>query len=159
MCVRVCACELLVSAMSVCVYELLVGAVQLHHLLLQLFGLPRGEPQLFGVVVAVELGVILSQLRQQGVGAQQRQGDERAGQPSAPDVLTQLQDQEVPARVKGQRSGARESAPVTAAGCGVCVGVAGRLTDIMTLPGEVLRQVSWIRRVELHIEGEFTGAA
>lgn len=70
--------------------------VQLHHLLLHLPGLRGGELEVADVVEAVLVGVVVAQLRLQGVGAQQGVGDEGAGQPARGDVLAKLKAQEIP---------------------------------------------------------------
>jgi len=74
-----------------------VCAVQLHHLVLQLPGLARRHLQALAVAAAVQLGVVLAQLRLQGEGAQQAQGDEGAGEAALHDVPPQLETQVVPA--------------------------------------------------------------
>lgn len=79
-----------------------VGAVQLHHLILQLLGLAMCQLHVLGVVGHVHLGIVLAQLRLQGVGTQQCQCDEGAGQPACQDVLTELETQVVPAEGVGQ---------------------------------------------------------
>lgn len=74
--------------------------MKLHDFLLQLLGLSWDELELLGIVSAVHLGVVLAQLRLQGVRSQQGQGHERAGQVAVLDVLPQLQTQVVPAEHK-----------------------------------------------------------
>lgn len=56
-----------------------VGAMELHHPLLQLTGLIRGEAEVADVVGPVFLRVVVSQLGLNGVGAQQSVSDEWAG--------------------------------------------------------------------------------
>ena len=75
--------------------------VQLHHFVLQLLRLTLGHFHLLGVFAAVHLGVILSQLRLQGVRTQQGQCDEGAGKSALQDVLPQLETQIVPAMQQG----------------------------------------------------------
>lgn len=74
-----------------------VGLVQLHDALLQLPRLVGGEAQLAHVVAHVLLGVMVTQLGLDGVGAQQGVGDEGAGQAPRDDVGTELQAQVVSA--------------------------------------------------------------
>lgn len=64
--------------------------MQLHHLVLQLFGLTGGHFHFLGVFVSMELGVVLAQLGLQGIRAQQSQGDEGTRQAALQDVLPQL---------------------------------------------------------------------
>ena len=73
-----------------------MGLVELHHLLLHLAGVAGGEVEVADVVSAVLVGVVVAQLRLQGVGAQERVRHERARQAARRDVLTQLQAQQVP---------------------------------------------------------------
>lgn len=74
-----------------------VRTMQLHHLVLQLFRLTRGYLHLLAIVVTMHLRVVLAQLRLQGIGAQESQRDEGAGEAALQDVLPQLQAQVVPA--------------------------------------------------------------
>lgn len=78
--------------------------MQLHHFVLQLFRLTRGYLHFFAVVVAMHLWVILAQLRLQGIGAQECQRDEGAGEAALQDVLPQLQAQVVPAGFEQESS-------------------------------------------------------
>lgn len=77
------------------VLRLPVCAVQLHHLLLQLFALPGGQAEILHVVRAVHLRVVLAQLGLGGVGAEEGERDKGAGKDAAHDVLPQLETQEV----------------------------------------------------------------
>lgn len=74
--------------------------VQLHHFVLQFLGLTLGHFHVLSVFIAVHLWVVLTQLRLQGVGAQQGQGDEGTGKSALQDVLPQLETQVVPSRPK-----------------------------------------------------------
>lgn len=85
-----------------------VAFVQLDHFILQLFRVIWREAELADVVAAVLVGVVVAELRLDGVGAQQGQRDERAGQPTRHNVISQLQAEVVPATE--HRSGL-ESAP------------------------------------------------
>lgn len=87
-----------------------VGLVQLHDALLQLPRLVGGEAQLTHVVAHVLLGVMVTQLGLDGVGAQQGVGDEGAGQASRDDVGTELQAQVVSAGGAQGQSGPGEQA-------------------------------------------------
>lgn len=82
------------------VISLPVCAVQLHHLLLQLFALPGGQAQILHVVRAMHLRVVLAQLGLGSVGAEQRERDKGAGKDAAHDVLPQLETQEVSEKQK-----------------------------------------------------------
>lgn len=74
--------------------------VQLHHFVLQLLRLTLGHFHVPSVFIAVHLRVILAQLRLQGVGSQQGQGDKGAGKSALQDVHPQLETQVVPSMHK-----------------------------------------------------------
>lgn len=92
------------------VLSLPVALVQLNHFVLQLFSVVGREAELADVVAAVLVGVVVAELRLHGVGAQQGQRDEGAGQPARNDVISQLQAEVVPAR-EHQSSSDRAPAP------------------------------------------------
>lgn len=121
-----------------------VCAVQLHHLLLQLFALPRSQIQVLHVVRPVDLWVVLAQLGLGGVWPQQGQRDEGTGQDAAHNVLPQLETQEVSRRwgrmmtIQNLDSGIESAFSTRDYG--------------NPLPGEVLSQLGWIWRVKLHTE-------
>lgn len=75
-----------------------VALVQLDHFVLQLFSVVWRKAEFADVVAAVLIWVVVAELRLHGVGAQQGQRDERAGQPTRNDVISQLQAEVVPAR-------------------------------------------------------------
>lgn len=81
-----------------------VCAVQLHHLILQLFALSGGQAQITYIILSMELWVILSELWLGCVGAQHGQCDKGTGKNSSHDVLPQLDTQKVPGEdVNGQQ--------------------------------------------------------
>lgn len=88
-----------------------VALVQLDHFVLQLLRVVWREAELADVVAAVLVRVVVAELRLHGVGAQQGQGDERAGQPTRHDVISQLQAEVVPAR-ENQCSSDRAPSPL-----------------------------------------------
>ena len=85
-----------------------VALVQLDHFVLQLLSVIRCEAKLADIVAAVLVGVVVAELRLHGVGAQQGQGDERAGQSAWHNVIPQLQAEVVPAT---EHQGSSDSAP------------------------------------------------
>lgn len=70
--------------------------VQLHHSLLQLTCLVGCKAEVADVVGAVFLGLVVSELSLDGVGAQKGVSDKGAGQATGQDVVPQLQAQVVP---------------------------------------------------------------
>lgn len=64
--------------------------MQLHDSLLQLAGLVGREVEVADVVGAVFFGLVVSELRLDGVGAQKGVGDERARETPGKDVIPQL---------------------------------------------------------------------
>ena len=82
-----------------------VALVQLDDLVFQFFRVVWGKAELADVVAATLVRVVVAQFRLDGVGAQQGQRDEGAGQPAGHDVVAQLQAEVVPSG--GQRAGRR----------------------------------------------------
>lgn len=76
--------------------------MQLHHPLLQLTRLVGSEAEVADVVGAVLLGLVVTQLSLDGVGAQQGVGDKRAGQTPGQHVIPQLQAQVVPGKMEAE---------------------------------------------------------
>lgn len=64
--------------------------MQLHDSLLQLTGLIGGKAEVTDVVRAVLVLVVVPELSLDSVGTQQSVSDERAGEPTGQDVITQL---------------------------------------------------------------------
>ena len=85
-----------------------VALVQLYHFVLQLFSVIWRKAKFANIVAAVLIGVVVAELWLHGVGAQQGQRDEWAGQPTWHDVISQLQAEVVPAT---EHQGGSESAP------------------------------------------------
>lgn len=147
-----------------------VGLVQLHNFLLQLLGLVWSELKVRDVVQAMFLRVIVTQLSLQGVRAQKSVCDERTGQTSRCNVLSELKTQQIPAEsmrdvteinLSQTHHPERHGSPHTWLKSSSVSPVINlqtysdeHLRCCVFIPGYVLSQLRRVRRVKLHTEGK-----